>query len=321
MKKSILTMAVATLLATGTASSVALAADREQLRNELEIMTSILNTSLEQQHGDNKHMRRMGTMKYSYLEGQGVVYKAPGFRNLLRQLSFREVDVEIPPMPPVPDMPEVAGIDVQAAAEEGMRVAHEVILNLQNGGMFIERYDNEHANEEFRAQAEELRDLTRELRDLSWELRELDRDVRDMNFELRNAPADEQAELQQELAKLEANRQQLQQQQTTIQGKVDSISAERAERLAKQQQQRAEQQQQLLTSFEATLAQVLCNYGNTLRSLPADEHITVVLEGIGEPNQRNQKDRIYVFEKKAVAACAKNGDSSELISQSLSYYF
>lgn len=321
MKKSILTMAVATLLATGTASSVALAADREQLRNELEIMTSILNTSLEQQHGDSKHMRRMGTMKYSYLEGQGVVYKAPGFRNLVRQFSFYDGDMEMPPMPPVPDMPEVAGIDVQAAAEEGMRVAHEVIMNLQNDGIFIARHEGEHDNEEFRAQAEELRDLTRELRDLSWELRELDREVRDMNFELRNVPANEQAELQQELAELETNRNNLQQQQASIQAEVDRITAERAERLAKQQQQRAEQQQKLLTGFETTLAQVLCNYGNTLRSLPADEHITVVLEGIGEPNQRNQKDRIYVFEKKAVAECAKNGDSSELISQSLSYYF
>lgn len=321
MKKSMLTIAVATLLATGTASSVALAADRDQLRNELEIMTSILNTSLEQQHGGNKHMQRIGNMKYSYLEGQGVVYKAPGFRNLVRQFISYEGDIELPPMPPVPDMPEVAGIDVQAAAEEGMRAAHEVIMNLQKSGMFMDRHDGGYANEEFRAQAEELRDLTRELRDVSWELRELDRDIRDMNFELRNAPADEQDELQQELAALENNRQSLQQQQESIQSQVDSISAERAEQVAKQQQERAQQQQQLLTSFETTLANVLCNYGNTLRSLPSDEHITVVLEGIGEPNQRNQKDRIYVFEKKAVTACANNGDSSELISQSLSYYF
>ncbi|MEX1221620.1 MAG: hypothetical protein WEA82_05855 [Idiomarina sp.] len=321
MKKSMLTIAVAALLATGSASSVALAADRDQLRNELEIMTSILNTSLEQQHGDNKQMRRIGNMTYSYLEGQGVVYKAAGFRNLVNQFSFSGDERSMPPMPPVPDMPEVAGIDVQAAAEEGMRVAHEVIMNLQHDGIFIARHDGAYANDELREQAEELRDLTRELRDLSWELRELDRDIRDMNFELRNAPTDEHEELQQELAGLENSRQSLQQQQESVQSQVDSISAERAERVAKQQQQRAQQQQQLLTSFEATLAKVLCNYGNTLRSLPSDEHITVVLEGIGEPNQRNQKDRIYVFEKKAVSKCANNGDSSELISQSLSYYF
>ncbi|MEQ8955657.1 MAG: hypothetical protein RL120_16110 [Gammaproteobacteria bacterium] len=105
---------------------------------------------------------------------------------------------------------------------------------------------------------------------------------------------------------------------TSLQERLDTLVAEieplreqvlaRAEELKRRNQQAADDYtrswRQQVVEFESRVYDVVCNYGATLRAVPASENITIVLRGLGEDAADNSlTDKILVFRKADAEQC------------------
>ncbi|RUO80716.1 hypothetical protein CWI84_03790 [Idiomarina tyrosinivorans] len=277
-----------------------------QLRQQLDIMTSIFNTSLK--HGDAKI--RFSPLTYTYLRDQGVVFRTRS-RNVF---YFQSPDGPMTVVPQIPPMPTVNGVDVQAAVERGMAEAQQALQNVR-----IE-FNGEDMDFDWHEQSDEIRDLADEQRDIAWDIRDTERELRDLEFQQRNAPSDEKDALAKEQKQLQEQLAELRKRERNYKQQIDTLVAEQKRQAEQLKQQRQQQRDASLQQFEQTLGTVLCDYGVTLRNLPDDENVTVILENFGSQTQPNA-DRIYVFNKKKISSCKGNSDSSELISGADAYYF
>ena len=79
-----------------------------------------------------------------------------------------------------------------------------------------------------------------------------------------------------------------------------------------------------VSEFEESLYIAMCNYGATLRELPNDESISIILKGLGEDdaNSNRRPDQVHVLSKIDVQEC-QNGviDVAELRDRSAQYSY
>lgn len=76
-----------------------------------------------------------------------------------------------------------------------------------------------------------------------------------------------------------------------------------------------------ITSFQTKLFSTLCTYGATLRELPSDENLSIILDDLGEETERpSLTDKVHVVSKNELLKC-QSGDinAAELLAQSISY--
>lgn len=74
------------------------------------------------------------------------------------------------------------------------------------------------------------------------------------------------------------------------------------------EQQYAASWQQEVSDFETSLVAAMCDYGTTLRELPSDENVSIILTGLGEDAGDNRRtDKVYVFSKSDLELC-QSGD-------------
>ncbi len=89
----------------------------------------------------------------------------------------------------------------------------------------------------------------------------------------------------------------------------------KAEELREQSEQsrlaREEQWQRDLVAFEANLFKVVCDYSAALRPLPEEEHLTLLLKGLGEETDIRRADRIHVLQKAEMQRCLLGEITSE----------
>lgn len=123
--------------------------------------------------------------------------------------------------------------------------------------------------------------------------------------------------------------------QSAIQSSLDNVLAKleplRDQAVAKAEELRersrvAEQEyatrwQQEVSAFELNLYAVMCDYGSTLHELPQDEHVSVILTGLGEEAGENRRtDKVHVFNKRDLLQC-QNGDIDPQILQERSAHY
>lgn len=58
-----------------------------------------------------------------------------------------------------------------------------------------------------------------------------------------------------------------------------------------------------LATFETNLFSVICDYSAALRALPEDQHLTIVLKGLGASSDERREDRIHVLDKADMQRC------------------
>ena len=96
---------------------------------------------------------------------------------------------------------------------------------------------------------------------------------------------------------------------------VREAAASRAQELhalaEEAKRERELQWQQELEEFEENLFALVCNYAAGLRTLPDDEHLTLVLKGLGDENESRREDRIHVLSKTDMQRCLQ-GDQAQL---------
>ena len=299
LRKQALSLSFLALTVAGCATVVAQAqqnnaATRDALKQELEVMNSIFETKLAQQH---QSKQRRGPIKsqrlsYNYLAGQGVVYSV----NFGRQFEFDfDVDFDFDfdtPMPPGAPMPEV----------------------------IIERHVIEGEMEEVEMAYHQVAEAGLEVGDLVRDMNDKRRKVRDLEFALNSAEGEGRKTIDEQLS---AAKEQLNVARTKLAERKQALRAASSEIREKQAQRRAERAQKLqqqVATFEQTLAETLCTYGTTLKSLPNNEHISFVLQGAGK-NEAEGRDKIYIFSKATLVACQKNNAASDLLSQAVTYSF
>ncbi|MFM9625778.1 hypothetical protein ACKI14_49000, partial [Streptomyces turgidiscabies] len=88
------------------------------------------------------------------------------------------------------------------------------------------------------------------------------------------------------------------------------------EKQVERAKQQAAEQQKLFTQVNNSISLTLCDYGSGLRSLPNDEHVSFVLNGLAD----NRKSMIKVFNKADIKKCVM-GDikPNDLALKAISY--
>ncbi|MES3007481.1 MAG: hypothetical protein V4751_06895 [Pseudomonadota bacterium] len=98
----------------------------------------------------------------------------------------------------------------------------------------------------------------------------------------------------------------------------------RAQALREQSEQsrlaREEQWQRDLVAFEINLFKIVCDYSAALRMLPEEEHLTLVLKGLGEETDSRREDRIHVLPKADMQRCLQGEMTSQQLQDSARSY-
>ena len=161
------------------------------------------------------------------------------------------------------------------------------------------------------------RENTRELAELARKLREQRRQLRDLNFALENNQGEGKVKLEQQIAAVEKSMEQTRAEIEAMRAELRELGktmrAEAKERKAKREQQR----QQSVAQFEQVMVTTLCDYGNTLKALPKDEHVTFVLEGAGDEGT----DKVFIFRQRDIANCSGKKGASDLLTKATTYSF
>ena len=84
--------------------------------------------------------------------------------------------------------------------------------------------------------------------------------------------------------------------------------------------EREVQWQQELVAFEDNLFGLVCNYAAGLRALPEDEHLTLVLKGLGDESESRREDRIHVLSKSDMQRCLQGDQAKEQLHNSARTY-
>ena len=140
--------------------------------------------------------------------------------------------------------------------------------------------------------------------------------LRELTEELR-AGANEQGERFEEVlgelgAEMEALRE-----------RAQTLADQMRERSESAQVERADRWREDVAGLERRLAEAMCDYGASLRELPAEENVTVVLSGLGDETAGGgRSDLIHTFSKENLLLCAGDGiDSSTLGERSGRYSY
>lgn len=307
MKLNFYVSALAALLFTG--NSLAATDVSPKLKQNLEIMRNILQTSLEQSpHG------KVSRISHSYLAGQGVLFRT-GTRGPFGHYFAMAPMSPAAPMPPV-DQAAIAAISARAAAAANAALA----------GDHISEADIEEITEQAEAQVEQMmeqqeqmqdqmRNLREQSRDLERELRNIEREKRDIEF-ARKVGKEDPAQ-QKQLTQLNSKNAELQKQLTEIQQKYAAWEQDFKKKQAEQAKLAAQKQAELITSISINFATTLCDYGASLREIKDNEFVSLQLE---TSQGRDSKDIYWVFKKSDINQCVSGKLKAETLLKKADYY-
>jgi len=122
----------------------------------------------------------------------------------------------------------------------------------------------------------------------------------------------------------------LQQWRTALQSLEASLDPMLAEVLSRSQvlqaqaaqarQLRQQQWLQELSAFESTLIGLVCDYSGGLRALPHNEHVTVVMKGLGDDTAERREDRILVLRQADALRCLQREITAQQLQETAQVY-
>ena len=305
MKKTLLAMMFATL----SVGQVSAQANLPELQNELQIMTSILQTALKQ-NNDPKGIR-FRSIDTTYLADQGVVFDIQTSGSGGRfSFDLHEMISSIP-LPIAPTSP--GGSDQN----------FEFVIS--NDFFDEDDIDDamEAANDAMQEASERLRELREREREFSWEQRNYERRKRDLEFEKHNADEQRRNELNRQLQELEKESKEITSKREELSKYASTLEAEQQKKLEQREAAKQQQYKRFLAGFESSIGEVLCRYGSGLKAMSDNENVNFILSNFDKNSQNNEKqDRIYVFKNKDIKNCVKEKISMDkLLSAAQSYTF
>jgi len=309
--------ALATLLL--STSSQAATQVSPKLKQNLEIMQNILQTSLEQGRDSG-----VGRIRHSYLAGQGVLFQTSTQGSFGRYFAM----APMPPVPPVPpgglSVPVAISIDKEQIAAISARASAVANAAMAGGQLDDEAIDAlaeqaaaevEQLMEQQEQQQDLMRDVRDQRRDLEREFRDLEREKRDLEFKGKVGKLE--AEQQKELNKINTKSAELKKQLDAIQQKYAQMEQEYQKQRAEQAKIAAEKQKQLIATISVNFATTLCDYGASLRELKDNEFVSLQLSN---SHGRNSQDIYWVFKKSDINQCVTGKLTTESLLKKADYY-
>ena len=87
------------------------------------------------------------------------------------------------------------------------------------------------------------------------------------------------------------------------------------------EQDYTQQWQQDVVVFEGKLYKAMCDYGSTLRELPTDERVSIILTGLGQQGEDQRRtDKIHVFNKADLQECQSDDISVATLRERSTHY-
>ncbi|WP_085298184.1 hypothetical protein [Cognaticolwellia mytili] len=277
------------------------------MHKQLSIMSDIIKSSVSDQTTGQRS--KINSIQSTYLRGQGIVFTINSAANN-RQWGSYNFNFTMPEMPVAPIAPSV-----NDNFEENFNVdINETVTHaLETAANGYER-----AMEIFEHGRERNRELREEQRNLAYRLKDVEREKRDLTYQLARANDERKEELNVELSKLSEQAEKLQASKRKIAQKSSKVVAEQKAQQAEQAKERVSYYQKLT----ANLTETLCLYGNGLKALPKDEHVSIIFKSAGDKSAGRYKDSILVFSKKDIARCSADSiDSAALIKKAEVYQF
>ena len=323
------TLAVAVAVVS-VVSATAQAPQLEDLQRNIDIFSGVLEDALDFEESKGLFGLSLGGIESTYLIGQGVVLELrtplANSRNRLSLASLNSAMQTLQvrgnpfealalsqsraqslsssaPASPVMAlrnqsadstsaynqmMERVANVDYSLAVNNAIQQATESARSLRSLGSIDE---GDYA--ELRADIEGLR---AEMGEKMQDLREIEAQITESTSQ-----AITQSNIEEEL-RLKLN---------TVMAQIEPLR-EQAVAKAAQLRRRSEQAEQAYTQqwqqdvvmFEDKLYQAMCDYGSTLRELPRDERVSIILTGLGvQGADQRRTDKIHVFNKADLQAC------------------
>ncbi|KGJ96425.1 hypothetical protein [Colwellia psychrerythraea] len=276
----------------------------DNLSKQLNIMNDIMLSSAKAPQNSRQPLIR--SIDSVYLQGQGAIFTVNSAHG---GSSHRQFFQMVAPIAPVSRMPPVA--------PKGERV-----VTSDNDDFVIEFSDHddefERVIEVFEQQREGARELRSEEREIVYEMRDIARQRKDIEYQLQRAEKDAKKQLSAELKVLDVERASLSKNKASLDKKVAVLNKQR-------EQQKVAQSNARTAHFSAVnnaLVETLCLYGNGLRAIPSQEHVSLIIKGAGKKQSRGYKDQILVFNKKDINACANSKlTAKKLLTKAEQYQF
>lgn len=309
----------------------------------------LLSTTLEEGLGLNERRGvfspRAGDVKGRYLQGHGVVlevltplqtregFSIATFSDSLSQLStqldgmLQQGIVSRPDFEVMRDqlalsirsdsvaayyrdlMQQLQNLEHIPVIERGLASAASALQSLQSLGQ-IDPATRDQLAQQLQVQREQLQNQLQEWETLRSQIRahaEQSDAIPDVNVQ--QAWTNTRARLDSELAALRAS--------------VSEQSARLQEQREQAERVRQQQASEALEEFQSRLFVLLCDYAASLRSVPADESISVVLTGVGDSLENNgRRDVVYQINKEGLQLCLQGQiTAAQLREQSVRYQY
>jgi hypothetical protein len=342
--RQILLCAIATVSAV---SATAQGPQLEDLQRNIDIFSGVLEDALDFEESKGLFGLSLGGVESTYLIGQGVVLEVrtplANSRNRLSLASLNSAMQTLQvrgnpfetlalsqsrtqslsssaPVSPVMAMmnqsadstsvytqmmEQIADVDYSLAVNNAIQQAAESARSLRSLGSVD---DGDY--EELRADIEGLR---AEMGKKMQGLRELEAQIRESTVQAiadSNIEEEMRLKLDTVIAQIEPLREQAVAKATEL--RLRSELAEQAY---------TQRWQQDVVVFEDKLYQAMCDYGSTLRELPSDERISIILAGLGDQGEDLRRtDKIHVFSKADLQECQSDNISVATLRERSDHY-
>ena len=273
-------------------------------------MSDIIKSSVSDKSAGQRS--KINSIQSTYLRGQGVVFTISSAASN-RQWGNYNFNFTMPEMPEMPVAPIAPSVNDDFEENFNIDINETVTHALESAANGYER-----AMEIFEHGRERNRELREEQRNLAYRIKDVEREKRDLTYQLARANDERKEELKAELSKLTEQAEKLQASKRQIAQKSSKVIAEQKA----QQADRAKERMSYYEKLTASLTETLCLYGNGLKALPKDEHVSVIFKSAGDKSGGRYKDSILVFSKKDIASCSADKiDSAMLMKKGQRYQF
>lgn len=283
------------------------------LHKQLSIMSDIIKSSVTDKSANQ--LSKINSIESTYLRGQGVVFTISSAANNSQwgNYSFNFSMPEMPTLPEMPAAPIAPEVNQNFHEKFDIDINQTVSHAMESAAVGYERIV-----EIFEHNRDKTRELREEQRELAYNLRDVEREKRDLNYQLARASDERKAEIIKDLKSLEKQESKLNEDKVKITDKTNELVKKQKEEQSKRIEHRAQYYQQLTVK----LTETLCLYGNGLKELPKQEHVSVILKSAGEQSSGRYKDSILVFTKEDIASCSADKISAaKLMDKSQAYQF
>ena len=349
MRKAIREIMAYALTMVSAASAIAQDPRIEGLQRNIDIFSGVLEEALDFEEAKGLFGLSLGGIESTYLLGQGVVlevrtplansrnrFSLASLNSAMQTLQVRgnpfesialsrsqsgaqaqSVSVQASPVMALrnqpleptnlyaPMMERIANVDYSLAVNNAIQQAAESARSLRS----LDSIDES-----------DYKKLRTDIEGLRVEMREMVQGLGEIEGQLRGSSAQASADSSLE----EGIRLKLDMVMAQIESLREQAVAKAAElRLRSDQAEQVytRQWQQDVVVFENKLYQAMCDYGSTLRELPGDERVSIILTGLGDQRvDQRRTDKIHVFNKADLHECQSGGISVATLRERSNHY-